>query len=385
MYMTRKLYDEDSFATQFTATVLSCEKGKHGWLVVTDATLFFPTEGGQSFDTGLLGNQRVTDVLLQPDGTIVHQTDGPVSGTISGVIDFEPRFRKMQNHTGEHILSGLIYRAYGYENVGFHLGDTEVTMDVGGVLTAEQIEALERQANEVIWKDLPVTACYPDEQTLSHLSFRSKKDSYEHTRIVTIESVDCCACCAPHVRSTGQVGQIKILSFASNRGGTRLFIACGRDALDYAADIHRQIKQISAALKAPKHQTAEAVLSLQKENERLQFELIGLKRSVLQSKVESLPIKKGNLCYFGEDLSRDDRIYLLNLLKEKCDGLCAVLSGNDAVGYAFVLSAQTPSLQKEAADLMTCLNGRGGGQKGCMQGVFYAKKQQILTCFNDPV
>ena len=203
--MTLKLYDNDSFLFSFSARVLSCESAGERWRAVLDRTAFFPEGGGQPADPGTLGGVPVLDVQEEPDG-IAHYLPSPLpeGETVQGELDRAVRLRRMQNHTGEHILCGLAHRHYGYENVGFHLGEDAVTMDLSGELTPEQLRALEREANEVVWEDVPVTARYPDPAELPHLTYRSKLELTENVRLVTIEGYDVCACCAPHVQHTGQ-------------------------------------------------------------------------------------------------------------------------------------------------------------------------------------
>ena len=234
---TRKLYYEDAYIRDFEAEVLSCEKAKDGWQVILSATAFFPEEGGQTADTGALGAVRVLDVH-EKDGAIYHLTDGPlaVGETVTGHLDWEERFRKMQTHTGEHIVSGLIHSTYGYDNVGFHLTGAGCTIDFNGELSRAQLDDIERRANEAVWQGLRVRTKFPMAWELKEMDYRSKLDLTQDVRIVCVEGVDMCACCAPHVSSTGQIGVIKLLDFMRHRGGVRIWMKTGSDALaDYEA------------------------------------------------------------------------------------------------------------------------------------------------------
>ena len=258
--MTTKLYEEDSHLREFSARVLDCRKEGDGWAVILDRTAFFPEGGGQEGDRGELENVRVLDTRIR-DGEILHLTDGPLEpgSTAVGRLDWDLRFRRMQDHSGEHIVSGLVYQKYGYNNVGFHLGDGEVTLDFSGELTGPQLEEIELLANRAVTANLPVQTWYPDEEELAATEYRSKLDLTENVRLVRIPGIDTCACCAPHVKRTGEIGLIKILDFMRHRGGVRVHILCGMDALaDYGAR-YRVTREISALLSAKQLETPGAV------------------------------------------------------------------------------------------------------------------------------
>ena len=267
MIETIKLYDEDAYATEFTARVVSSEETKSGWNVVLDRTLFFPEEGGQSPDSGVLAGLRVTDVQIRK-GIITHtlerpavESAGAADGTdraaqsaagpavgeeVTGVVDWDKRFSNMQNHTGEHIISGLMHKHYGFDNVGFRLSPrTPVTVDVNGFLDEEQLEALEKEANEVVRRNVNVRAEYPPEEVLKATEYRSKIELTGAVRLVTVEGVDTCACCAPHVRRTGEIGLIRILDAQKTGSGMRIFILCGERALEDLQKKSAVLREIS--------------------------------------------------------------------------------------------------------------------------------------------
>ena len=376
--MTERLYDFDSYIKSFTAVVLSCEEAEDGsFRVILDKTAFFPEEGGQCCDTGVLGDANVIYVSIDKENVITHITDKALSGEVTGEIDFEKRFRNMQNHTGEHILSGIIYKKYGFNNVGFHLGEAEVTMDVDGILNREQLDEVELIANKVIYDNVSVIGYYPDRESLKTLEYRSKKEIDGDIRIVTVDGVDDCACCAPHVKSTGEIGIIKILSSAKMRGGTRLSIKCGLDAfLDYSEKF-KNAYNISTLLKTPQGEIGEAVAALANENKTLKYKIGQLKRDIILKRADSIEKTSGNLCIFEEDLSGDDLRFLANAVKEKCGGICAVLSGNDADGYTYCLASDSVDLKEKSAEINKALNGRGGGSKVMIFGSFNATKAEI--------
>ena len=229
---TVKLYELDSELYEFEARVIACEKREGGYAIELNRTAFFPEGGGQYADPGTLAGLKVLDVQIE-DGRILHMTDEPltVGSTIKGILDAEERFVRMQNHSGEHILCGIAHARWGAENVGFHLGDREMTMDLDIPLTEEQLAELELAGNRAVWANAAITAEYPDEKALADLPYRSKLDLTDNVRIVTIEGVDACACCAPHVKRPGEIGAIKIVSAIHHKGGMRLWVLCGAWAI----------------------------------------------------------------------------------------------------------------------------------------------------------
>lgn len=379
---TRKLYYENAYTQRFEATVLSCEEEKNGWAVVLDATAFFPEEGGQSADTGSLGTVRVLDAK-EKAGVITHYTDGPlpVGETVEGVIDWPERFRKMQTHTGEHIVSGIMHERYGFENVGFHLGEAGCTFDFDGELTREQIDDVERAANAAIWANLAVTARFPEAEELAALPYRSKLDLTENVRIVTVEGVDICACCAPHVARTGQIGMIKLLDFMRHRGGIRIWAKCGSDAL---ADYHARYNAsaaISALLNTPQESIGRGVEKLLQQRDDLKAELAALKKQMLERQAAELPVTEGNILLFAREDDAGMRI-LVNTGMEKCGGVCAVFSGEDGA-WQFVMGSRTTDMRAFMKEHGPALKARGGGQPQMVSGRSQATKSELEAFFNN--
>ena len=274
--MTKKLYDLDSHRRDFTAAVLRCDADGERYAVVLDQTLFFPEGGGQPADTGVLGGARVLDVQITPEA-IVHYTDAPLmpGAQVRGEIDWPQRFRRMQGHSGEHIISGLIHSEYGLDNVGFHLGQDTITMDYNGELTWPQLMHIEQLANEAVYRNVPVRTEYPSTERLAQMTYRSKLDLTEDVRIVTVEGYDVCACCAPHVSCTGEIGAIKFTSVMRHRGGIRVTILCGADAeVDYR-EKSAQIAALSAQLSVRQSDVVPAV-------QRLLDEIVQLKAAAAE-------------------------------------------------------------------------------------------------------
>ena len=261
--MTEKLYEVDSYVQNFTAQVVSCTPVPGGFAVVLDRTAFFPEGGGQPCDTGRLGGARV--LAVHTDGeTITHTTDTPLTAgeTVDGCLDWPARLDAMQQHTGEHILSGALHRLFGAENVGFHIGSPYVRMDTSIPLTQEQLAQAEAEANAAVRADTPVHCWVPDPETLARTDYRSKKELTGDVRLVEAGG-DCCACCGTHLTRTGEVGLIKIISFAHYKSGMRLAVACGQRAYDAVAGIWADTEAAGRLLSSPVGSLTPALERLQ--------------------------------------------------------------------------------------------------------------------------
>ena len=381
--MTEKLYDFDSYNTEFDAIVLSCTKTEKGYKTELDKTLFFPNEGGQSCDTGTLNGVEITDVVIDDD-RIYHYSDTAFKEGehVSGKINFAERYRKMQNHTGEHIICGIANSLYNCENVGFHLGADYVTMDLDKPLSDEETKKIELLANEAIYKNADVRAYYPSKDELSALKYRSKSDIDGNIRIVEIDGIDICACCAPHVKKTGEVGIIKILDRISYKGGARLTISCGLDAYkDYCERLKRNV-YISTLLSAKQENVGSAVDKLLEDISNLKNELGKKSEAITKLYVDSIKDTDENICLFAENLSSGEIRHIANALKEKTPKIAAVFSGNDDNGYNYVISSGNIDLKELSKEINLALSGRGGGTKEMIQGNVSAGKNIIENYFS---
>ena len=263
---TEKLFYNNSHQKSFEATVLSCQKKENYYEIVLDQTAFFPEGGGQYADTGYLGDAKVLDVQEQ-EGQILHRTDQelPVGEKVTGQLDWELRFMKMQQHTGEHIVSGIVHERYGYENVGFHLGNEDCTMDFSGEIPVEDLQEIEFRANQAVWENLKIQILYPSKEEEKEMTYRSKIEITGQVRVVIVPGYDACACCAPHVDFTGEIGLIKLVGMQRYKGGVRVTMLCGGRAMaDYALK-QKQAKEISAMLCAKENELTDAVAHLQKD------------------------------------------------------------------------------------------------------------------------
>jgi len=300
--ITEKLYDKDSHIKAFTAKVIDCRKNENGFEVILDKTAFFPEGGGQYGDTGVLtcDGRTVKVCDTQIDGTsIYHLTmEEILPGTqVEGALDWDKRFSRMQSHSAEHIISGLIHSTFGYDNIGFHLGDEDVTCDYNGSFSKEQLKDIEKRANEVIFSNLPIKTEYPDAKALKSIDYRSKLDLEGDVRIVTIPGVDCCACCAPHVKQTGEIGLVKIIYTEKSHGGVRLHICAGHRALADYDEKQENILRIMDLLSARQFETADAVSNLQKANGDLTYELGKASRALAQARLDAVDKVSGNYIF----------------------------------------------------------------------------------------
>lgn len=379
--MTEKLYDLDSHLRDFTARVISCEQDGKRWAVRLDRTAFFPEGGGQAADTGFLGSARVLDVQ-EDAGDILHYTDGPLGAgeTVTGTLDWQQRFRRMQNHSGEHILSGLVHARYGYRNVGFHLGDGDVTVDFDGELSREQLDELETAVNLAIAENVTVQAWYPSPKELASLDYRSKLELTKNVRLVRIEGYDLCACCAPHVSHTGEIGSLRIMDFMRHRGGIRLHMLCGLDALEDARMRYQATLAISGLLSVPQADTPAAVERTLRELEETRQALAGEKRRWLKLRSDALPETEANLCIFEEDLDPVSLRELVNAGMEKTPGICAAFTGQDG-DWKYIIGSRKVDLRSLAKEINAAIGGRGGGRPEMIQGSCTADRKQIEAYF----
>ncbi len=379
---TRKLYYEDPHLAQFEARVLSCEKGEKGWEVILDATAFYPEGGGQAADTGRLGAARVLDTRERGE-KVVHLCDGAleVGSQISGEIDYGPRFLRMQQHSGEHIVSGIIHRRWGFHNVGFHMGSDIITIDFDGVIPARDLPDIEAEANRAVWQNLPVKCWYPTEAELPTVFYRTKRALPWPVRIVQVPGFDSCACCGTHVKATGEIGLIKLFSVVSFRGGTRMEMACGSAALKLLNSAYEQNKLVSQAFSAQITETGAAAQRMNEVLSQQKFRITGLERRIFQSIAQDYR-DRGDVVHFEDGLDSAAVRVLADAIAEESGGTAAVFSGSDGQGYAYCLVTRQGDLRQLGKQMNTALQGRGGGKPSFQQGTVRAEKQEILAFFH---
>ena len=378
-----RLYEANSFLTSFDAVVESCVQGKKGYDIILNQTAFYPEGGGQPYDTGTLGGVRVLEVHNR-DGRVVHTCDGPLEAgsAVSGEIDWERRFDLMQQHSGEHIVSGMAHAKWGCDNVGFHLGSDVVTIDLNVLLTPEQLQELEADANRYLWEDHPIEIAYPSREELETIDYRSKKELTGQVRIVTFPGADCCACCGTHVRSSGQVGLVKLLSMEKFREGVRIQLVCGGRALGYFSALQGQNAQVSHLLSAKVFETGAAVERLMEEAAALKARCAAMEDAAFARLAEEHR-GKGDVLLFEEGLSPDSLRRLCDAVLHTCAGRCACFSGTEETGYKYAIGQLDGQLRELTKQLNQALHGRGGGKPDFVQGSVQASQAEICAFFNN--
>ena len=381
--MAEKLFYEDPFLVEFTARVLSCIPDKGSFAVTLDRTAFYPEGGGQSADHGTLGGAAVTDVR-EKEGEVIHTCDRalPVGETVAGAIDFARRFDLMQQHSGEHIVSGILCGRHNCDNVGFHIGHDLVTIDFNTQLTPEELREIETLANRYVWEDHPIEVSWPEPEVLAALPYRSKKALTGAVRIVTFPGADCCACCGTHVRRSGQVGMIKLLSCQKFREGVRIEMAAGGRALRYCTEVLDQNTHVSQLLSAKPLETASAVERLQKELYSLRGRVAALEEGDFARKAEHFA-GKGDVLLIEGDMASESVRRLCAAVMDTCGGRCAVFAGSDSQGYKYAMGQIGGDLRSLVKDLNTALNGRGGGKPHFAQGSLQASAEAIRAFFQN--
>ena len=384
--MTEKLYYTDSHIHEFSARVLSCEKAKKGFAVVLDKTAFFPEGGGQPADTGFIGPAAVRDVQEQ-NGEIFHYTDQALTPgeEYACALDWEQRLCRMQNHSGEHIVSGITHKLYGFDNVGFHMGAECMTIDFSGELSWEQLTEIETLANQAVRDDLPVKTCFPGPEALSQMEYRSKLELTRDVRIVEIPGADRCACCAPHVKRTGEIGLIKLLSAERHRGGVRIELVCGMDALRECRLMQENVTAISGLLSAKRAKSAAAVERMLAEQARLKERVAELSMALARLKAERFGYTEGNICVFDKVLDEVALRELVNLLMEKCGGMAGAFSGSDETGYMYIIGSKNIDLRSHSREINAAINGKGGGTAEMIRGRASTSAENIQKIMKTPV
>lgn len=379
---TRKLYYEDSHLRSFSAKVLSCEETEKGYAVILDATAFYPEGGGQAADTGILGRVRVLDTREEGQ-QVVHTCDGPLNPgeTVEGHIDYAARFLRMQQHSGEHIVSGIINRRWGYHNVGFHMGAESTTIDFDGIIPQDALPQIEAEANAAVWANIPLHIWTPSEEELPQVNYRTKRALPWPVRIVEVPGYDTCACCGTHVAATGEIGLIKLFSAVNFRSGTRMEMACGKLAYDILSAAYEQNKLVSQAFSAKPMETGAAAQRMNALLEQQKYRIIGLQRQMFAG-VAAEYAGKGNVLYLTEDLDGNGLRELTDKIASICGGRAAVFCGNDKDGYAYCLAAREGDLRSFGKEMTAALGGRGGGKPNFQQGRVSANRVTIQAFFN---
>lgn len=387
--MTEKLYYADSHLFEFDAAVLSCEKDKDGWLTVLDRTAFYPEGGGQPSDQGTLNGVFVSFVR-EKDGVIYHAADAeiPAGTRVRGLVDRERRLDLMCQHSGEHIVSGLICRSHACDNVGFHISDDFVTIDFNTQISREELVAIEDEANRLIREDLTVRCFFPDAEELAATDYRSKKALSGDVRLVEFPQADLCACCGTHVSRTGEIGLIKLIDCEPHRGGVRIRMACGARALAYVRTVCEENRRVSALLSAREDATGAAAARILKELSQRKERMAVMETAWVEGRAAAFA-GRGNVLLPEQNMDPNSTRRLASELMKTCGGFAGVLSdcGEDGIRYA--LGMEGGDLRALTAALNSAFSGRGGGKPDFVQGTLHGKiaeiSRTIRTYFPDLV
>ncbi len=379
---TRKLYYEDCHLQNFTANVIACTETAKGFLIELDATAFYPEGGGQPCDLGTLADANVLDVREENE-TVLHLCDKPLppGQPVTGSIDWQRRFDLMQQHTGEHIVSGILHEKFGCHNVGFHMGADVVTIDFDVLIPTEALAEIELLANQAIYQNLPVRCWYPSREELPNVTYRSKRDLPWPVRIVQIPDIDTCACCGVHTAFTGEVGMIKLLSCVKFHQGVRIEMVCGGRALSLLGKVYEQNRMVCKAFSAKLLETGAAA---QRMNEALaaeKFRATALERQLLDTIAAGYTGQK-DVVHFASGLAPASVRELAERICNCCEGTAAVFSGDDKTGYTLCIASKVGLAQELGKALCQQLGGKGGGKAGFFQGSIPASKEQILNILN---
>lgn len=374
--MTEKLFYNDVRKAEFEATVVSCVKNKDRYEVVLDGTYFYPEGGGQPADHGKIDDANVFDVH-DKDNEVVHYCDKEVEcgKKVKAWVDMERRHRLMQQHSGEHIVSGLIHKHFGYDNVGFHMGSDCITIDFNGPLTSDDLKLVEKEANEAIYRNFDTNIFYPSPEELEKLEYRSKKALEGDVRIVNFKDCDTCACCGLHVVKSGEIGIIKITGSQNYKGGTRVTMLAGKQAREDYAVKDSIVHGISNLLSAKPYETKEAVERLMKERNEIKEQLVAAKKQIFELKRDSVRDDETCAVFFEENMEPFELRLFTEMLLEKVPS-AAVFSGNDEEGYKYAVGSTKTDMSAFIKEANKALGGRGGGRGNIMQGAFTASRDE---------
>lgn len=393
-----ELYYREPYTREFDATVTSCSpRDDDGFAIELDQTAFYPTGGGQPGDRGTLTcgdgeDQVVAHVREAVPGEggegVLHLSDAPlpVGARVHGALDWTWRRDNMEAHTGEHMVSGIVHALFGYDNVGFHMGERCIEVDFDGILTADQALEVERRANAAVREDVEVEALLPSPEQLEAMDYRSKRDHEGQIRVVRIAGVDSCACCGTHVATTGQVGLIKILRVGTKKKKTRLELLCGRRALELCEERMGQLREVSNFLSVADEEVPEAVQRLSGERDELKRQLKQSVRQRIDREVATFEPEGGLLERFEAGLDVEELRYLCERALERDDvATCAALSGveGDAGRIAYVIAAEETDLRPACKELNRRLDGRGGGKPQMVQGSWASSREDAEAAIRD--
>ena len=376
-----RLYEADPYISEFDARVMACEQVKDQYRILLDRTAFFPEGGGQPGYRGMIGEALIKDTH-EKDGMIWHYSDSRlnVGSEVHGKIDWDFRFSNMQNHAGEHIVSGLIHGKYGYDNVGFHMGSEAVTLDINGELTKEQVKEIEKEANAAIEANISIQVFIPEKRVLEQMEYRSKKELEGDVRIVEISGYDRCACCGTHPLRTGEIRLIKILSVQNYKGGVRIAMLAGNRALEDYMDKHESVVDISHLLSSKTGEITGAVERLLKEIGDLKYTMVQMKREIMEKKAEAQEISGKAVCVEENEFKGNELREYANMLSKRAEKVLAVSGGTDSQ-RRYVLIDKTGGAKMLGQEIQKLFGGKGGGSPQMIQGTMSGNFEEIKGWF----
>ena len=378
---TDKLFYTDTHLIGFSAVVVDCFEGKQGYEVVLDRTAFYPEGGGQAADKGTLAGQEVLHVHEEGELVLHRMAEPlPIGQMVQGEIDYAHRFDLMQQHTGEHIVSGIINAEYGYHNVGFHMGLQSITIDFDGVIPPEDLPKIEQLANEAVYQNIPLMISTPSPEELPNIFYRTKRALPWPVRIVKVPGFDSCACCGLHVEHTGEIGLIKLFSCVKFRSGSRIEMLCGKRAFDFLSRSHEQNKLVSAAFSAKILETGEAAGRMNELLESQKRRIAELETAVFRS-IADRCTGRGDTLLLREELDSVGVRKLADLTADRCGGTAAVFSENTDGSFGYCLIRKGGDLRSFNKEMTAALNGRGGGKPECQMGTVRCTREAVLKHF----
>ena len=413
--MYEKLYDQNAYAVEFISEVMSANlttwNDEEVFEFVLEKTSFFPEQGGQTSDTGMFYDTdtenefevfhayikddtvyHLARLVIKPVETkkrkkveeeevVIDLNAVKLPKRIIGRINWDERFDKMQQHSGEHLVSGTVHRLFGYDNVGFSLSSDNVTLDFNGKFTDEDIIEIEKTVNRAVFENFKVKVFFPDEEELKKIPYRSKKELTGRIRLVEFPGYDICACCAPHVHSTGEIGLIKIVSAEHFKGGTRMSIKCGYRALNDYSSLLESVKGVSRLLSVTKDDVFPAVEKLNKDYRDAKFELAGVKAKSLDDAfikvVESNDRAHNNPIMFTSGMDAAIIRKSINNVIDRTDGYVGVFYKSDKEGSSYIIGSNVKDCTVLASALKESFDVKGGGNKSMIQGNIVATEEEI--------
>ena len=379
--MTVKLFENNSLLKECTATVTACTEKEGQYLVELDQTVFFPEGGGQLSDKGKIADVIVSHVS-EKDGHIYHECDKPleVGAEVKAVLDWRVRLDRMQQHLGEHLLSYACWKLFKANNIGFHMNEDDVFIDLDKELTEEELLKAELYTNEIIWENRPVHISYMDSTEAVKLKDKMRKFNSKLTgtlRIVSVEDADICTCCGTHPPFTGMLGSVKVIRHEKHKGGCRVEFVCGGRALADADKKNSTLLAVAQGLSVKPEQVPDALAKLKADLlaqlDDVKSKLLKLEEAQLQELYENAPTNAAGTKILAVPLdghdAKDIKVFLPKATALEHTVCLLVAAKPERISYAAALGAATEGDCRVLIKLLNeAFGGRGGGKSDCAQG-----------------